>query len=270
MNMPRYETHKMPHPLLPFIYHPRFNRVAREAAPNWHENIELLQATEGSGYVLCGAEKLPLTPHTAVVVNADTLHCIGTDTRVAYRCLIIDNSFFSANGIPIRSLYFQSLLQDPSVNALMEAIAHAYASYTPEDYCSILSIRTLVLQLVELLCRQYTIQRPDIPSTEHIKRAMTYLRKNLSSPITLDTLAQAVDISKYHLVRQFKRFTGSTVIQTLNRMRCNEARRRISEGMSVSAAAASCGFDNLSYFTRTYKKYLGTLPSEHVPKQSVK
>ena len=40
-----------------------------------------------------------------------------------------------------------------------------------------------------------------------------------------------------------------------------EAKRLIESGMSVSAAALSCGFENMSYFSRTYKKYTGTLPS---------
>ena len=266
MDTPRYETHKMPHPALPFIYHRRFELNAREKAPNWHENIELLQATEGSGYVLCGVEKLPLTADTVVVVNADTLHCIGTDSHLAYRCLIIDNSFFTANGVPIRSLYFQSLLSGTEAGSLLADIAQAYASYTPEDFRCILSIRSLVQQLVQLLCLHYTVQKPDNPANEHVKKAMVYLRQNLSAPISLDDLAKAVGISKYHLSREFKRHTGKTVVETLNRMRCTEARRLIENGASVSAAAASCGFDNLSYFTRTYKKYLGTLPSEQMPK----
>lgn len=266
MSTPCYESHIILHPALPFIYHPRFERIARETAPNWHENIEFLYATEGSGYVLCGTEKLPLTPQTVVVVNADTLHSIGTDTRVVHRCLIIDNSYFIANGVPIQSLYFQPLITDPQVRELLEAISKAYAQYNPENYHCILSIRTLVLQLVQYLCQQYTTRRPDIPSSEHVKKAMACLRQNLCQPISLDALAEEVGISKYHLSRQFKLFTGSTVVQTLNQMRCNEAYRLIEKGLSVSAAATSCGFDNLSYFTRTYKKHLGTLPSEQKPK----
>ena len=266
MNTPRYETHKMPHPAMPFIYHRRFEITSQEKVPNWHENIELLQATEGSGYVLCGPERLPLTPDTVVLINADTLHCIGTDSHLAYRCLIVDNSFFLANGVPITSLFFQSQLEDPRACSLLEAIAQAYAQYDPEDYRCILAVRTPAQQLVQLLCTQYTTERPDNAANEYVKKAVVYLRKHLSSPISLDQLAEAVGISKYHLARQFKLFTGKTVVQTLNRMRCTEARRLIEGGSTVSAAATSCGFENLSYFSRTYKKYLGALPSEQAPK----
>lgn len=147
----RYETHNMPHPLLPFIFHRRFEVTQRNKYPNWHENIELLQAMDGSGYVICGAKQLPLNPKTLVIVNADTLHNIGTDSRLVYRCFIIDNSFFLSNGVPIGSLYFQELVTDPEIHRLFDAVALAYEQFSAEDYHSVLAIRTAALQLVQAL-----------------------------------------------------------------------------------------------------------------------
>jgi AraC-like DNA-binding protein len=37
----------------------------------------------------------------------------------------------------------------------------------------------------------------------------------------------------------------------------------LKKGTSVSEAAENCGFQNLSYFSRTYKKYIGELPGKH-------
>jgi len=43
----------------------------------------------------------------------------------------------------------------------------------------------------------------------------------------------------------------------------NEAHRLISEeGFSVGQAACECGFDDISYFTKIFKKYVGVLPSQ--------
>lgn len=257
----RYETHNMPNPLLPFIYHPIFSLKQVQKSPNWHENIELLQCTSGSGYVLCGTERIPMEEGHLIIVNTDTLHAMGTEDQMTYRCLIIDNSFFVSNGAPISQLYFRHTITDKAVCDLFSHIARSYENLDTQNYMDILAVRTQILQLIGMLCAHHTIQRPNIPSNEYVKSAMIYLRKHMAQSVSLDDLAAHVGISKYHLSRQFKLFTGKTVVQTLNLMRCTEARRLIKNGMPVSTAAASCGFDNLSYFTRTYKKYFHTLPS---------
>jgi AraC-like DNA-binding protein len=255
-----YETHKMPDPLLPFIYHHRFEVRTREKVPNWHENIEILQAVEGSGYVHCGIERFDFSAGDLFVINADTLHGIGSDERLVYRCLIVDNSFFLANGIPVEKLRFQNVIRDGALFSLFDAVTAAYLA-DRADFRSILDIRFAVLQLLQNLCHSYITLNAPTPSDGHVKKAIAYISTHLSEPITLDTLAAHVGIGKFHLSRRFKAFTGKTVVQVINLMRCTEARRLMEGGLSVSAAAASCGFENLSYFTRTFKSLLGILPS---------
>lgn len=256
-----YETHKMPDPLLPFIYHYRFEVRSREKVPNWHENIEFLQAVEGSGYVHCGTERFCFSAGDLFVINADTLHGIGSNTRLVYRCLIVDNSFFASNGIPVETLRFQNVIRDDAVFSLFDAVTAAYAARR-EDFRSVLDIRAAVLLFLQSLCRSYITLDAPVPSDGHIKKAIAYIRTHLSEPITLDILAAHVGIGKFHLSRRFKAFTGKTVVQVVNLMRCTEARRLMEDGMAVGTAAASCGFENLSYFTRTYKSLMGTLPSK--------
>lgn len=261
-----YETHTMPNPLLPFIYHRRFEVQSRDKIPNWHENIEFLLAIEGEGYVRCGTECVPFSAGDLFVIGADTLHGIGTESRLVYRCLIVDNSFFVANGIPIRSLQFQSVIRDGELFALFDAIAQAYAELDSGDFRTVLSVRASILRLLLALCRGYITLSPPQPTNEHIKKAIIYIRKHLSEPITLDDLARHVGTSKFHLARQFKAFTGKTVVQTVNLMRCAEAQRLLEQGMRVGEAAAACGFDNLSYFSRTFKALTGKLPSAYLPR----
>ena len=259
-----YETHNMPDPLLPFIFHRRFEVQCRDKLPNWHENIEILQATEGEGYVRCGTECTPFSAGDLFVVNGDTLHGIGTESKLAYRCLIVDNSFFTANGIPIQSLRFQSVIRDPGLYSLMEDIALAYSRLDSADFRTVLAIRAGVLQLLQALCQSYITLGAAPPSNEQVKKAIIYIRRHLSEPITLDILAQHVGTGKFHLSRQFKAFTGKTVVQTVNLIRCTEAQRLLEGGMRVGEVAAACGFDNLSYFSRTFKALTGKLPSQHL------
>lgn len=95
---------------------------------------------------------------------------------------------------------------------------------------------------------------------------MTYIRQNLSRSISLEDLSQQAGISKFHLSREFKAVTGTTIFDFINLTRCNEAKLLIESGMSVSAAAISCGYHNMSYFSRAFQKRFGILPSHYLRK----
>lgn len=263
-----YENHVIKEPLLPFIFHPFYNVSRRVNTPNWHKNIELLYCIGGSGYVRCGIENTAFLPGDIFVVNADTPHSIGSDSSVQYRCLIIDNSFCEENNIHVSQLVFTSHIQDAEMCRLLDAVVEAFAQRDSGHVCAVADIRYAVLGLLRTLCRNYAVpgQRDD-RADEYVKKAISYIRQNLSEEITLDDVAAFAGISKFHLSRQFKAYTGSTVIGTVNLIRCTEARRLIEGGMQVSEAAAVCGYENLSYFTRTFKKHFQALPSSFLPKR---
>ncbi len=265
-----YETHKIENPLLPFIYHKSFVVTQRHSLPNWHENIEILYCVTGKGSVQCGAESFEFLPGDLFLVNANTPHCVCSDGSVVYRCLIIDNSFCVANGIPILDLYFQKLIQDEALARQFEEIGAAFDRGS--DPMAAADIRYGVLGLLRLLCAGYITEKPSTvfsAANQHVKDALTYIRKNISSPLTLDTIAGHVGVSKFHLAREFKAFTGRTMVQTINLIRCSEAKRLMESGMSVSAGAAECGFENLSYFSRTFKELFHRLPSSFVRSSAV-
>ena len=98
---------------------------------------------------------------------------------------------------------------------------------------------------------------------ETVKSVITYIREIYNKKITLDEISKAVLCDKYALCREFKRLTGQTIIENLNNYRCINAMRFLNEGYTVAKAAELCGFDNLSFFTKTFKKYIGKLPSEY-------
>jgi len=263
-----YEIREFSHNVLPFVFHKYQRCYKGEFRSNWHEDLELLQCTKGSGFIRYDSEQLPFTPDRVIVVNSNVLHNVGSTGNVECRCLIIDNSFFAANGVPVSTLHFQESITDPRILAQMEAIADSYERLDPEDYRTALTIRTLIQNLVQLLCQEFTAPKPATAASGYVKEAILYMTKNMAQRLSLDDVASAVGISKYYLSRQFKQFTGKTVIQTLNGIRCAWARQLIRDGMSISAAAGACGFESLPYFSSVFKKNFDKLPSDFIPKRN--
>ena len=78
----------------------------------------------------------------------------------------------------------------------------------------------------------------------------------------LEDLANEAGFSKYHFARLFKEMTGQTVLNYVNFLRCNHARSLLASGKyNVGESAIQSGFSNLSYFSRTYRRMMGELPS---------
>ncbi len=264
----RYETHVLPNPQLPFIYHPYFRVERTHKVPNWHENLELIQCLTGAGSVRCGPDIYALAPGEVLLVGSNIPHSIGSNGEMTYRCLIIDNSFFLENGVPVDTLQFAPQPRDPAVTQALAQASEVFENRRPEDFAWVLEARWAVLGLVRALCKGALLPaRRPAAETGSVRLALEYLRRNLSSPIALEAVATHAGVSKFHLARQFKRYTGRTVVEMYNYMRCTEARRLIEGGTPVARAAAAWGFESPSYFSRTFKAFFGIAPSQVAPRE---
>lgn len=263
MQSPIYEPHIFSNPALPFIFHRDTIDANKHSSLNWHVNIEILYCREGEGTVICEGRVCSITAGDIFVINSNIMHSMYTDTGLVYDCLIIDHHFCAENGVPTDRLLFKELLRSDTLATAYEEVVQAYLN---TDITRITTIRYAVLGFLLQLYRGFIDRSP--PSSvspdisERIKETICYIRKNLDKDLSLEGIAMQVGISKFYLSREFKRQTGQTLIHHINITRCKEAKRLIEGGMSISAAALSCGFENLSYFSRTYKRLIGILPSK--------
>lgn len=263
MCKPIHEEHGIDGNEFPFIFHPARVETVNVCILNWHTNIEILCCVKGKGYIKCEAEKYNFSAGDIFVVNSDNLHQVVKEAGMAYHCLIVDRTFFIGNSLDFDKLYFKELIKDEELFSEFIKVTEAFKS---EGKYRNAVIKHSVLGFLILLCSKYAEERErneySSANSERIKSVIKYIKKNISSALTLDEIAAVAGVSKYYLTREFKKYTGSTIFEHINIIRCNEAKRLIKDGMSVSAAALSCGFDNMSYFAKTYKKYMGTLPSD--------
>lgn len=89
-----------------------------------------------------------------------------------------------------------------------------------------------------------------------------FLEKHYSAPITLDDLHTIYPYSKTKLCKDFKEKYNVTIFQMLNQIRLNHAKHMISNNpnLKLKDIAKSCGFNDVSYFCKTYKKLYNNSP----------
>lgn len=92
-----------------------------------------------------------------------------------------------------------------------------------------------------------------------INRVMDYIEKHIDQPIDLTTLADVAHFSAFHFHRMFTFLVGETPNTFLLRIRVEKAAYLLKgyKELSISEVAYSCGFNNVSSFSRTFKKYFG-------------
>ena len=82
--------------------------------------------------------------------------------------------------------------------------------------------------------------------------------------ITLRDLSEIAQINEKYLCRFFKEFTGQTPIDYINRLRIDRACYEMSVNkLNVTEAVYECGFNEISYFLKIFKKYKGITPGEY-------
>lgn len=98
---------------------------------------------------------------------------------------------------------------------------------------------------------------------KRMEQVMQFLLENRFRQITLEETAEKANLSKEAFCRFFKLRTRKTFSQYVLQLRINEAQKLLQEtDFGISEIAFKVGFENLSYFNRTFKSILGKSPRE--------
>jgi|GEM_PF-4332580 len=99
----------------------------------------------------------------------------------------------------------------------------------------------------------------------HVMKAMLdYVESNYTLDIGLDDLTKHFHMSREHISRMFKKETGENFIAYLTRLRMKKASGLIKEAKhSMQMVAENIGFNDASYFSRSFKKYFGISPEDY-------
>ena len=94
-----------------------------------------------------------------------------------------------------------------------------------------------------------------------VRRALEFIRENLSSPIGLDQVAAGAGTSRATMSRLFEQEFGRTVGKEILRQRMDLAKKLLSDDAhSISEVAYRTGFCNPAYFTNTFRRETGLTP----------
>ena len=235
-----------------------------------HRDIEFDLITEGELEINLDGRDYIIKKGELVFVNQYIVHKVTNTPSVKYTHMIISTKFLQENGIDLSELWFQEkILADSKTKEYFSKLEEERRGRKPYFKTT---MQGLILELIVHLVRNYTTKRTEEADAylnqfgtefNYVKRAIDYISANIHKPLTVEEISNAVGISQYHFMRIFKKVTKYTLSDYINMKRCEKARTMILSGeCTITEAALSSGFSNLSYFAKVFKKVMGSLPTE--------
>ena len=243
----------------------------------FHEAVEIKYFYEGESTIIIDSKTVHAGVGDVIVVNPYEFHTTidcGKDNPGKYHLFMIGLDFFEgAIGADtnLRKLFFEKRVHFESKisgnKKLTELLCNAVREYEKNDSYSRLSLFGLVAEIFAELLRTASSKEKSAPTEDRlgyyaiIEPALRLIRDGYSDEFSVDMLADACRVSKYHFCRIFKAATGVSAIQYLNAYRLKIADTMLQNTQrSVSEIASLCGFDDVSYFSRIYKKQFNKTP----------
>lgn len=107
------------------------------------------------------------------------------------------------------------------------------------------------------------VRKEVFDNQEHLDAVIAirrYINENLETDLDLDSLAEMHEISKYHLIRLFKRYHGITPKQFIISRRIDRSMELLKAGKTVTQTCFEVGFESLGSFSTLFKEKTGMSP----------
>lgn len=240
---------------------------------HWHTHYEILRIVSGTFHLTLDDEFRILEAGDCVFIAGGILHG-GIPYDCIYEYIVFD----------FQQLLRESLANTKTIHAILTQKITVFpylTDYSPDilpliaNICNALSGRQegyeLAVQgyfylLIGLLLEHHLYEERacDAMSSDHLaslKNVLSYIADHYSEHITLNALARIASMNPKYFCRYFKSFTKRTPIDYLNYYRIECACELLStRDISIKETAISCGFNDESYFIKTFQKYKGTTP----------
>ena len=221
-----------------------------------HDVWEIELNLEGSGINNVEGKAIEFTEGTLICLPPNFSH--GKVGKSTFRDTYIHCKSLN---IPSQNGYTVLMDDDGRIGALFSVLYDTFKKEAP-NYKEI--SEQIFLAIEQMIIGKLSNTAGD-PRVEKIKGAIA---DNFNDPdFSLSGLQEKSGYCDDHLRRLFRKETGMSMLEYLTELRINHAKRLLSENhrlhYSIAEIGAMCGFYDISYFSRVFKKKTGVAPSEY-------
>ena len=232
---------------------------------NGHPDHILIYCTDGNGILTIDGKTTVIKSGDFIYLPQGSKHQYHAHDKTPWSIywLHFDGSLANAFCEHLNlSEYFLNIGVQPRVIRVFDAIsALRYSSHNIAEFIQGGHQVQALLSYIALLSQQRQPYSGKSIDTESIRALM---QENIHGHLDLETIAEKVQLSKYHFSKKFKAQTGESPIQYFINMKMQRACYLLdSNPRPIKHIAAEMGYEDAYYFSRLFKKTIGMAPEKY-------
>ena len=261
------------------IYHIANAKRSFQMPIHWHDEFEIIYVKSGFLTVSISGENYIGKPGDAFVVSPGNLHFMGSQTgNVDYFTFLFPLKYisFRTDDIlddkllePLNSghLIISPEIED-TVKEQCEQLVEIYGAKKEESQSKItaqIKTKIILLQFILELWKKGFIVENDTSGKNTVEKEMvSYIQQNFTGKILLKEFGEQFHLSEKYISRYFKEHFHITISQYVTYLRLEHAKQLLQDtDIPVTEVAMQSGYQNVSYFIRSFKKTYGMSPLKY-------
>lgn len=254
----------------------------RSVKLHWHSEVEIIVIKKGTGIVSVDLISYSVSSGDIIFVFPGQLHSIHQkdSSIMEYENILFKPGLLKSSGhdlyndklvqtilsgvLPIRPLIDKTCSYYDSIDSSIREIDRLC---DVRPYAYQLSVKACLFQIFYILisfCGENKVPAIHNKSLEQVKKILTFIADHFSENITIEQVAEHCCYSKSYFMKFFKENMGVSFVAYLNDYRLELASKMLTDTSdNIVDIAFNTGFDNLSYFTRCFKRKYGLTPGKY-------
>lgn len=169
----------------------------------------------------------------------------------------VDHLFNALAGTAVRAIFEMRLTTDSIFGNKVDIYTEIDNKKGLEEKIKYIS------NVFEMICK-YVIENKIHQQNHILNKIQQYLEENYSKDISLDTVADVVNLSTSYLSFIFKEISGKNFVDYVNDFRIEKAKELLDKtSLNISEIAAKVGYNSANNFSKVFKKYVGVAPGQY-------
>ena len=246
---------------------------------HWHDEFEIIYVRSGFLTVSISGESYIGKTGDAFVLSPGNLHLMGSQTgTVDYYTFLFPLKYISFRTDDmldeklLEPLNSGHLMICPRVNdtakELCEQLIEIYEAKNDESESKITTqVRTKIILLqfiLEMWKKGFVIENDTSGRNTVEKEMVSYIQQNFTGKISLREFGEQFHLSEKYISRYFKEHFHITLSQYVTYLRLEHAKQLLQDtDIPVTDVAMQSGYQNVSYFIRSFQKAYAVSPLKY-------